>query len=106
MKKGNSRIGRPIESHVRENMKRPEFKKAWKTLDEEFDILGALIGAREKAGVTQAELAKRVGTKQSALSRLEHGGYKTATFDTLSKVANALGFRLDFSLKPKRGKAA
>lgn len=106
MKKGNSRAGRTLESHIAEKMSRPAFRKAWKAADEEFEILDSLIMARENLGLTQAELAKKLGTKQSALSRLERGGYKTATVDTLVRAANALGFRLEISLKPKRDKAA
>jgi ribosome-binding protein aMBF1 (putative translation factor) len=37
-------------------------------LDEEFEVLESIIKAREKAGLTQEQLAKRIGTKQPALS--------------------------------------
>ncbi len=46
---------------------------------------------RRRAGLTQAELAKRMGTTQSAVSRLESGG-AGATVDLLERVAKAIGF--------------
>jgi len=93
--------GRTIEEHLAEHMKDPEFKKAWHELDPEFELLESMIKAREKAGLTQAELAKRIGTRQPALSRLERGGFKKATVETLKKIADALDTRLVIKLQAK-----
>jgi len=93
--------GRTIEEHLAEHMKDPEFKKAWHNLDPEFELLESMIKAREKAGLTQAELAKRIGTRQPALSRLERGGFKKATVETLKKIADALDTRLVIKLQAK-----
>lgn len=57
--------GRTLKEHIQEKMQDPEFKKAWDELDPEFELLESLIKAREKAGITQEELAKRIGTKQA-----------------------------------------
>lgn len=105
-KRKNSPIGRTLNRYIRENMKNPAFSKAWKDLDAEFALLDALIRAREEAGLTQSQLAKKVGTKQPALSRLERGGYKKATVETLEKVADALGLSIVISIKPKKIKVA
>jgi ribosome-binding protein aMBF1 (putative translation factor) len=91
--------GRTLDEHIAESMKDPEFKKAWHALDPEFVLLESIIKAREKAGITQAELAKRIGTKQSVISRLEHGGFSKATLETLKKVADALGTKLVIKLQ-------
>jgi len=93
--------GRTIEEHLAEHMKDPEFKKAWHNLDPEFELLESMIKAREKAGLTQAELAKKIGTRQPALSRLERGGFKKATVETLKKIADALDTRLVIKLQAK-----
>jgi transcriptional regulator with XRE-family HTH domain len=82
-------------------MKDPEFKKAWHELDPEFELLESMIKAREKRGLTQTELAKRRGTKQPALSRLERGGFRKATVETLKKLAKALDARLVIKLQTK-----
>jgi ribosome-binding protein aMBF1 (putative translation factor) len=63
--------GRTLKEHVKEKMKVPAFKKAWHDLDGEFEILESIIKARKSAGLTQEELAKKIGTKQPALSRLD-----------------------------------
>jgi transcriptional regulator with XRE-family HTH domain len=68
-------------------------------------ILGYMRGnhlvreARKRAGLTQAELAKRVGTSQSAVARLERGGV-TPTFAKLSQIVRACGFDLEVRLVP------
>jgi ribosome-binding protein aMBF1 (putative translation factor) len=94
--------GRTVKEHLKEKMKDSEFQTAWRGLDEEFDILEGIVGAREKAGLTQEELAKKIGTKQPALSRLERGGFSRATVETLRKIADALDSRLVVKLEPKK----
>ncbi|TAN40857.1 MAG: helix-turn-helix domain-containing protein [Nitrospirae bacterium] len=91
-----------FKKHLAERMKAPEFQKAWHNLDPEFELLESFIKAREKKGITQAELAKKMGTKQPALSRLERGGFSGATVETLKKIADALDMRLVVKLQNKR----
>ncbi len=95
--------GRTLQEHIREHMKSPEFKKAWHDLDPEFELLESMIKVRQSAGITQAELAKKVGTKQSAISRLETGTFSNVTVATLKKIADALDARLVVKLQIKRG---
>jgi predicted transcriptional regulator len=94
--------GRTLKEYIAEQMKDPEFKKAWDDLDPEFQILKAMIKAREKSGVTQAELARRVGTRQSVISRLERGAFSKATLETIKKVADALDMRVEIKLRHKK----
>jgi len=61
-----------------------------------------MIKAREKRGLTQTELAKSIGTKQSAISRLERGAFSKAKLETLRKIADALDRRLVIKLREKR----
>jgi uncharacterized protein len=67
------------------------------------DFQEALLAARIGAGMTQAQLAARIGTTQSAIARLESGTTKP-TVETLSRLADALG--LGFEIAPQRGPAA
>ena len=94
--------GRTLKQHVGEKMKNPEFKKAWQDLDAEFSILESVIKARKKTRLTQQELARRIGTKQPALSRLEKGGFEKANIETLRKIANALNYKLIVRFEPKK----
>ena len=76
-----------------ENMKDPEFAAAYAEADAEYSVLEAMLKARLEAGLTQAEVAARAGTTQSAIARLE-GGSVSPTVETLRKYAKAVGKRL------------
>jgi len=93
--------GRTVKQHIAEHMKAPEFKKAWHDLDPEFALLESMLKARQRKGISQAELAKKMGTRQSAISRLERSGYGKATVETLKKIADALDTKLVIKLQPK-----
>ncbi len=93
--------GRTLKDHIQTKMKNPGFKEAWHDLDDEFELLENIIKARESAGLTQEELAKKIGTKQPALSRLERGGFQKANIETLRKIADALGVKLIIKFQPK-----
>ena len=94
--------GTTLKEYIAGQMKDPEFKKSWNDLDPEFELLASMIRVRERKGITQAELAKRLGTKQSAISRLERGGaFGKATMETLKKIADALDSRLVIKLQAK-----
>ena len=76
-----------------EMMQDPEFAAAYAEADAEYSVLETMLGARIAAGLTQAEVAARAGTTQSAIARLE-GGQVSPTVDTLRKYAKAVGKRL------------
>ena len=71
--------------------------KAYENLEPEFALARMIIEKRLKRGLTQAELARKIGTKQSAIARLESGAYNPS-IKFLSKVAGALGAKLSFSI--------
>ncbi len=76
---------------------RPGFTQAWDALEEEYAALEALLGARKMAGLTQEELADRMGTTKSAISRLEsslRNEKHSPSFATLKKYANGCGKKL------------
>ena len=78
-------------------MRRPGFKAAWDALEEEYATLGALLEARKQSGLTQEEVATRMGTTKSAVSRLEsslRSDKGSPSFATLRKYAHACGKRL------------
>lgn len=94
--------GRTLKEYIAGQMKDPSFKKAWDDLDPEFQVLKAMIKAREKSGLSQAGLARRLGTKQSVVSRLERGAFSKATLETIKNVADALDLRLEIRLHQKK----
>lgn len=58
-----------------------------------FDLGARVRAERENLGLTQEELATRMGTSQPSVARLKAGGV-TPTLDTLSRVADSLGLEL------------
>ncbi|MEK7155318.1 MAG: helix-turn-helix transcriptional regulator [Patescibacteria group bacterium] len=78
----------------RESMRDPEFRKEFNALKPKYDLIRAILDARLKRGVTQKELARRVGTTQSAIARFE-SGVGNPTLDFLSKVSTAVGAKLE-----------
>lgn len=79
-------------------LKDKEIKKAYDDLGPEFEFVRLLIQKRLEKGFTQHELAQKIGTKQSAISRLESGAYNP-TMSVLKKVAKALGSELEISMR-------
>jgi len=73
----------------RKILKDKEMKRMYDQLGPEFALITKLIEKRLQRKITQASLAKKVGTKQSAISRFEAGSYHP-TLSFLHKVANAL----------------
>lgn len=78
----------------------PEYRRAYAALDDEFSLVAAIIRARMSAGLTQAEVARRMGTTQAVIARLEAGGRQPST-RTLSRFAAATGHRLRIDLVPR-----
>lgn len=64
---------KPLRTIKRKMLANPEVRSAYDSLAGEFDLARELVAARVRAGLTQAELAKRMGTTQSAIGRLESG---------------------------------
>jgi len=84
---------------------RPDVKAEYDGLKEEFAVLGEFLKVRTAVGLTQAEMAQRIGTTQSAIARLESGrGKPSPSLVTLQKYANALGYHVELKLVPNESK--
>ena len=89
---------------VRKMLKQPAVKAEYDAQAEEFALLDELLKARRQAGLTQAEVAARMGTKTPAVARLEGGGGSrrhSPSVATLRKYAQAVGCRLEIRLRPR-----
>jgi len=82
----------------KELLKDKKIKQAYDDLGPEFALIEIIIKKRIEKGLTQKQLAKKIGTKQSAISRFESGTYNPS-FSFLQKIAGALDTRLKVSLK-------
>ncbi|MCX2698716.1 helix-turn-helix domain-containing protein [Ochrobactrum chromiisoli] len=78
-------------------MNDPEFRKEYEKADGEFALVEALVTARTDAKMSQADVAKRIGTTQSAIARLE-GGKVSPSISTLRRYAEATGSKLKINL--------
>ena len=78
---------------------RPDVKAEYERLKTEFTFLDQILAARKAAGLTQAEIARRIGTTQSAVARLESSSGKSLpSLATLHKYADAIGCRVEIKL--------
>ena len=81
--------------------KRPGIKAAYEEMEPEFALLRELLRARQNAGLSQAEVAEKMGTKAPAVTRLESSlssGKHSPSIATLKKYAKALGCHLEIKL--------
>jgi transcriptional regulator with XRE-family HTH domain len=79
----------------------PDVRAAYEGMEVEFDLLRQMLRARSKAGLTQAEVAVRMGTKAPAVTRLESSlssGKHSPSLATLQRYANAVGCELQVKL--------
>ena len=79
-------------------MKDPEFVVEYEALAPEFAVAGALIKARTRAGMTQADVAEKMQVTQSRVAKME-GGINVSV-DALKRYAEATGTTLNISLDP------
>ena len=93
-----SRLSVPFEEIEAKMLEDEEFRVEYERLRPRYEAIGQIIKARKEQNITQAELAKRVGTQKSNISRLESGNYNPS-LDFLAKVSEALGKSLSVRLK-------
>ena len=92
-----------LDAELKEAFSRPGFKAAYDALEDEYSALAVFLGARKAAGLTQEEIAKRMGTTKSAISRLESSlgnGHTSPSLTTLRRYAAAVGCKLELRLSP------
>ena len=76
--------------------KDPDFRKEYESLQPEFQLARVLIEARAKSGLSQREVAERMGTSQPAVARLESG--HKPSLKTLERYAAAVGMKIEIHL--------
>jgi len=82
---------------LEKRLKNPEFKKEWENSEAEYMLACKLIEARLKKNLSQRELAKKIGTSQAAISRIEGMSGNPSLF-LLKRIATALDTKLQISL--------
>lgn len=92
-----SRLSVPFEEIEAKMLEDEEFRVEYERLRPRYEAIEQIIKARKDQNITQAELAKRVGTQKSNISRLESGNYNPS-LDFLIRVAESLGKKLSIHL--------
>ncbi len=101
MKRGRIAVRKVAKSWLQD----PELRAEYDALEDEFALASALIEARSRAGMTQEQVARAMGTTQAVIARLEGGRAKPST-RTLERFARATSTRLRISFEPDRAPQA
>lgn len=78
----------------------PDFRKVWDESREEYRLLGEMIAIRRQQHITQGELAKKVGSRQQVISRIEKKE-QSPTLKTFCNMLDALGYKLEIVKREK-----
>ena len=87
------------DKYFEKQLKDPEFRREWESLQPEFEIMKAIATARQSAGITQKELSERTGITQADISRLENGS-ANPSLKTLQRLAEGMGMTLKLEFIP------
>jgi ribosome-binding protein aMBF1 (putative translation factor) len=85
---------------LKNELKDPEFRLEYEKVQVEFAPIRAILDARMKKGMTQAQIAKKMGTTQSSIARVE-SGKSHPTIPFLQRLADATGTRLSIRFLPQ-----
>ena len=97
-------MGRTLKRFKALALSKPEVRKAFGPLVDEFAFLDEVLKARAASGLTQAEVATLIGTTQSAIARLESPTSRhPPSVGTLQRYARALDFKVEMRLVPDTG---
>jgi transcriptional regulator with XRE-family HTH domain len=95
-----------FDRYLEEHLKDADFAKRFKTAGEAWDVALQIAALREKAGLSQKELARKLKTSQQQISRLESPSYEGHSLGMLRRVAEALGVTLRVVFTPENGAGA
>lgn len=106
MTKKNLKISnlKTVDQFLEEQLEDPEFRDEWNRTALARAVSLGLIRYRTKNGLSQTELAKKIGIKQPAVARLE-AGEKNPTWETLDRLSQALGIEFLVDIAPRKRKS-
>lgn len=86
------------DTYWEKQMKNPDFRNVYAEESKKKALWLQLAQARQEAGLTQAEVAKRMGVSQAQVARIEKRGYGAYTLRTLHRYVNALDEKFDLEI--------
>ena len=95
-------MGKSFRDTLNRQLKNPEFKSEWDALEPEYQIIKAMLDAREDKNLTQKDLAEITGINQADISRLERGS-ANPSLKTIKRLAKGLGCSIKIDFIPTGG---
>ena len=86
-----------FQHHLNESLKNSDFKTAYEQKELRFKIIDILLSLRLQYKLTQGELAKKLGTTQTVISRIENGSVNVG-IDFLQKLGNAFNKKIEITV--------
>ena len=86
-------MGKNFRETLNKQMANPEFKAEYDALEPEFQIIQAIVDARNRLGLTQKQLSEKTGIAQADISKLENGN-ANPSLRTLQRLAAGMGMRV------------
>lgn len=90
-----------LDDFMKDQMKDPEFAKAYEEIQPEMSVIRAIVEARTSQNLTQKELSERTGIAQTEISKLEKGT-RNPSVKLLQRLADGMGMVLNISFTPKK----
>ena len=97
MNKKKTQEKEDFQNYLSDQLKNPMIKKYYDESGKQLEVAYRILKLRKQKGMSQVELAKKIGTKQSNVARIE-AGQQNFSVDTLEKIAKAFGcdLKIDF----------
>lgn len=89
-----------VDRHKEKLLQNPAFKQAYEELGPVYQLIKEIVAYRIQQGLTQKELAEKIGTKQSSISRFEKA-MKMPSISFLTQITQALDLEWEFHVRPK-----
>lgn len=93
-------MAKTLDELIRKSLENPDFAHEYNSLNIQSQLAEQIIRLRQKSGITQSQLAERIGTKQSSISRLENMG-TLPSLSFLQQIAEELGAKVEIRLVQK-----
>lgn len=93
--------GTQFNEYLNDRLKDPEFRQEYEALDSEFTYIEEAVKLRHKKNISQRDLAKMIGSSQSAIGHFESGSYDKTSMAFLRKLADALGADIEIHFKER-----
>jgi len=90
-----------FDKYLEEQLKDPDFERRFRKAGEAWDVAIQIASLRKRSGLSQKELARRLGTSQQQISRLESPSYEGHSLSMLRRVAEVLGATVHIEIKQR-----